>query len=258
MKNYKITFLGTCACDFSDKLNNEFKDCFDKNARRASAVMINDNFLIDSGLHVLDSLRIAKKDLGEISDIFISHLHSDHFNLDNIKKIAKCTKSLRLWVREDAEIPQIENVQIVKMTPYTEYEVKSGVYVTGLLANHDPSSCPQHLIFKCGERKLFYGCDGAWLLTPTYNYLKKAELDVAIFDCTMGDYLGDYRVGEHNCISMLRILLPSLKNERIITNDTRVYFSHLAPSLHKPHDETEIIANGFGASVAYDGLVTEL
>lgn len=258
MQTYKITFLGTCACDFSDKLNNEFKDCFDKNARRASSVMINDSFLIDSGVHILDSLRIAKKDASKITDLFISHLHSDHFNLENIKEIAKCTKLLRLWVREDAEIPQIENVHVVKMTPYVEYEVKNGVYVTGVVANHDPSTCPQHIILKFGEKKLFYGCDGAWLITPTYNYLKRLELDVAIFDCTMGDYLGDYRIGEHNSIPMIRLMLPSLKNEKVITENTKIYLSHLAPSLHKPHDETETIANAFGASVAYDGLVTEI
>ena len=74
----------------------------------------------------------------------------------------------------------------------------------------------------------------------------------------MGDYEGDYRIGEHNSIGMLRVMLPSLRTVNIIDGHTKVYFSHLAPSLHKSHTETEQIAKELGASVAYDGLEVEI
>jgi hypothetical protein len=88
--------------------------------------------------------------------------------------------------------------------------------------------------------------------------LERRRLDLAVLDCTMGDYDGDYRIGEHNSIKMLRVMLPSLKKVEIIDEHTKVYFSHLAPSLHKPHDETVEIMKEIGASVAYDGLEIEI
>ena len=252
-----LTFLGTCACDFSKKLQNEFKDCFDYDARRASAMMIGDEYLIDCGVHVLDSLRIAKKDTAKITDIFVTHLHWDHFNADHIAKIAE-DHAVRLWVREDAEIAPISNVSVVKMKLFEKYEVADGFFVTGMVANHEISTCPQHFIFEKDGKKVFYGCDGGWLINLTYNFLRDQKLDMAVLDCTMGDYDGDFRIGEHNGIPMIRLLLPSLKTIGAITDETKIYLSHLAPSLHEPHAETVKIASQFGADVAYDGLEIEI
>ena len=106
--SFEITFLGTCACDYSPKLETEFKNRFDKNARRSSCTLMNDCYLIDGGDHLLDSLRIYGKNGNEIDDMFISHLHRDHYNRDHIAKIAEGKKEpLRLWVREDAVIEEI-------------------------------------------------------------------------------------------------------------------------------------------------------
>lgn len=253
----ELTFLGTCACDFSKKLQNEFKDCFDKDARRASSMMIGDNYLVDCGVHVMDSLRIAKKDAGKITDIFVTHLHWDHYNRDHVAKIAEDHK-VRLWVREDADIAPIENIEIKKMKLFQKYEVREGFFVTGTVANHDVVTSPQHLIFEIDGKKIFYGCDGGWFINTTYNFLRDQKLDLAVLDCTMGDYDGDFRIGEHNGIPMIRLLLPSLKTINAIGDGTEVYLSHLAPSLHKPHDETVRIVGELGAKVAYDGLRIEI
>lgn len=111
----KILFLGTAACDYSPELNGKFKEKFDFDARRSSCALINDTVLVDCGDHTVDSLRIAETDVSKITDILITHLHSDHFNVQNIKHIASLTKNkLRLWIRKDAKIPKIGNVEIVK------------------------------------------------------------------------------------------------------------------------------------------------
>ena len=250
-----ITFLGTCACDFSKKLENEFKDCFDKNARRSSAMLIDDAYLVDCGPHTLDALRIANKDASKITDIFVTHLHKDHFNTDNINAIAgKRSEQLRLWVREDAKLNGLENVTVMPMPLFSSCEVAPDFKVTGLIANHDQNACPQHLLFEKNGKKAFYGCDGAWLINKTYYHLRNKNLNLMVLDCTTGDYLGDFRMGEHNSIPMLRVMLPSLRTFKIVDEQTKVYFSHLAPSLHAPHDETVKIATAMGACVAYDGL----
>ena len=258
MGNVKIRFLGTCACDFSPKLENEFKYCFDKDARRSSSMLINDNILVDCGIHTLESLDIAKIPYEQITDILITHTHDDHFLPQNIEEIAKNRHvHLRLWVREDANIPEFKNVEIIKMKLITKYE-KHGITVTGVPANHDQRTAPQHLLIEFGDKKIYYATDGAWIMCDALRYIRGANLALMVIDATIGDCEGDYRVGEHNSIPMIRHMLPSLKTNSIINENTKVYLSHIAPSLHKPHDETVEIARAFGADVAYDGLSTEI
>lgn len=250
-----VVFLGTCACDFSKRLETDLKDTFDKDVRRSSSILIDREILVDCGPHTLDSLRIAGIRLDSISSVVITHLHDDHFNIDNILAIAKSKNTpLKLYVREDADIDISCDVEIVRMKPFAQYCLNNGITVTGMDANHDASAYPQHLLFKKNGKSIFYGCDGAWLLNTTYYALQNAKLDMMVLDCTTGDYEGDYRMGEHNSIPMLRVMLPSLRTFGVTYENTKVYFSHLAPSLHASHDETESIAEKMGAHVAYDGL----
>ncbi len=255
----KIKFLGTCAYDYSPRLDTDLKDKFDLDARRSSSMLIDGHILVDCGTHTPNALDIAGVCYDDITDIVITHLHCDHFEPKNIEKIAKNRHTpLSLWLREDASSLEISNVKINKMALYTKCELPCGASVTGMRANHDESACPQHLLIEKDGKSIFYGCDGAWLLNTTYYHLNKRKLDLAVLDCTMGDYDGDYRIGEHNSIKMLRAMLPSLKTVDIIDEHSKVYFSHLAPSLHAPHEKTEQIAREMGAHVAYDGLEIEI
>lgn len=250
-----ILFLGTCACDYSPLLQTTYKDEFDKNARRSSCVLINGRYLIDCGQHCLEELRIAKIDLAQITDIFVTHFHSDHYNVECIKQIAHASeRTLRVWVRADARAIGISNVEWKLMKKGTQYSVAQGVSVTGLLANHDENVFPQHILFKIDGKKILYACDGAWFLHETYYALKNANLDFLVLDGTCGDYDGEWRMAEHNSIPMIRLMLPSLKNWGVINDNSQVYISHIAPSLHKPHFETVEIMKTMGVKVAFDGL----
>ena len=259
MKNIEITFLGTCACDFSPRLKGECRERFDLDARRSSAIMIGESVLVDCGVHTLESLRIAGKDIKKITDVFITHLHGDHFNADNLRAIAnEKDEPLLVWVREGANIEPMLNVQVMQMKQFDSYEAKNGISVIGMPANHDPAAYPQHFVITVDGKKLFYGCDGGWLLNETYNALRGAKLDMVVLDATVGDYEGDFRAAEHNSIPMVRLLLPSLRTIGAIEEKTVIYLSHIAPSLHVPHERTVEIANAFGAKVAFDGEITTL
>lgn len=254
-----ILFLGTCACDYSPLLQTTYKGVFDKNARRSSCALINGKYLIDCGQHCLEELRIAKIDLAQITDIFVTHFHSDHYNVECISQIAKASeRKLRVWVRADARVIGISNVEWKLMQKGTQYAVDKNMRVTGLLANHNESVYPQHILLETQDKKIFYALDGAWFLHETYYALKNAKLDFLVLDCTCGDYEGDYRIGEHNSIPMIRLMLPSLKKWGTIAENTQVYVSHLAPSLHKTHEETVQILQKDNICVAYDGLSVQL
>ncbi len=248
----KFQFLGTCAADFSPRLQGDCKDRFDFDARRASCAIINGRYLLDCGPHCPESLAIAGYDPKDITDIFITHTHNDHFKKDSVAYIAK-DHSVRLWVREDAVIPEIENVTVIRMNNYEKYDVNDELSVTGLPANHAEKTCPRHLLVEIGGKKIFYGMDGGWLLNRTYAHLWHQNLDLCILDCTCGDYVGDYRMGEHNSVPMIRLMLPSFRTVGIIDDHTLIYISHLAPSLHKSHAETVEICKKDNINVAYDG-----
>ena len=249
----EIRFLGTCACDYSPKLKTEFKDKFDADARRSSCVLINKGILVDCGEHTLDSMRIAGVKKEDITDIVITHLHDDHFNEKNIESIAaSCVRKLRLWVRDDAVLPEMNGVEIMRMQRKVAYELSEGVFVTGLIANHDETTFPQHLYFEREGKSFFYGCDGAWLVYDTFTWLYRKKITLFVFDGTCGDYSGDFRMAEHNSIPMIRLMLPSLKTVDAITDDTLIFISHIAPSLHKTHKETTELLKNDKINVAYD------
>ena len=251
-----ILFLGTCACDYSPLLETIHKNTFDKDARRSSCALVGGRYLIDCGEHCLEELRIAKINPAQITDIFVTHLHSDHYNKENIRHIASASdRVLRVWVRFDAKVPDIPNVEWKYMQQGTQYSVDENTAVTGLLANHDANAYPQHILMETNGKKLFYALDGAWFLNETYYALKNTQLDFLVLDCTCGDYEGDYRIGEHNTVPMIRLMLPSLKKWGAIAENTQVYVSHLAPSLHKSHEETVALFEKDGVHVAYDGLL---
>ena len=255
MKN-ELLFLGTSACEFSPRLETDLKDKFDKDARRSSAAIIDSRFLLDCGIHTYESLGIAGIDPSQVTDIFITHLHRDHYNEDNIAAIAKAG-GVRLWVREDAKEISIPGVTVMRMKPFVKYEVCEGVSVCGLPANHDPRVTPQHLLIEYNGKKLLYALDGAWMLHDSFKHLTNMALDLAILDCTSGDYVGDFRMGEHNSIPMIRLMLPSLRTIGAFADNTHVVISHMAPSLHECHEKTVGIMAPLGVTVAYDGLCIE-
>ena len=251
----KLLFLGTAAANFSPRLKTDCKDRFDKDARRASCILIGENYMVDCGMYAMESLRIAGTDISKITDIFITHLHADHFIPEHIAQIAQGKqKPLRVWVRRDAQLPDIPNTEVIYLPRHTPVRLSDTMTVESIDANHDPKAFPQHLIFTVNGKQLLYALDGAWFLTESYRYLRNRKLDVAVLDATCGDYVGDYRMGEHNSIPMIRLMLPSLRTWGAFREDTRVYLSHLAPKLHLPHEETAALVAKDGLLVAYDGL----
>lgn len=262
MDNMKITFLGTCACNYSryeHRFSEDLLDSFDNDARRAASMLVDGHIMVDCGPHAADALHIAGASAKDITDIVMTHLHSDHFVPENVEKLAqKKGETIRLWVSEDVELPMMKSIEVRRMRKFETYALNDEVSITGLSANHDPQTYPQHLLFEKGGKTLFYGCDGAWMMTATFNYLSKKRLDTMVLDATVGDYEGDFRMAEHNSIPMIRLMLKSLKTQEIVAENTKIYLSHIAPRLHKSHAETVEIVKKDGLFVAFDGMNIEV
>ena len=252
---FHLTFLGTGAADFSPKLADEFRGRFTKEARRSTSALLDDHVLIDCGPHTWESMEIAGISPDAVSDLVFTHLHGDHFNEENVRRLAAAKSApLHIWVRGSADFPEIAGTIVHKMELYSEYDLGGGLTLTPVDANHDQNVHPEHLLFARDGEKMLYALDGAWFINKAYNFLKNASLSLLVIDATCGDYEGDFRMAEHNSIPMLRLMMPSLIKVKMITPETKIVLSHLARTLHKSHEETVEIVRNDGYIVAYDGM----
>ena len=248
----EILFLGTGAADWFEEENGFY--------RRHSAALINGELMLDCGEYIFDFARSFgnEKLYDNVTDILITHSHSDHFRAESVRKLAESQK-IRVGCDKAimSEIGEHPNIEFVVFAPF-ETKTMGRYEVTAVLANHhiviDGDACAFHYIIKTPDgREVFYGLDGAWFLRPSWNEMKKHKFDIMVLDCTVGDS-NDWRLCEHNTIPMLRMLVEGINMENMVAEKGVIVASHLARTLHKPHEETKDILQKAGMLTAYDGM----
>lgn len=249
----ELLFLGTGAADWHIEDKGEF-------FRRNSAALLNGSLMLDCGSHIFDFAKDAGDDTlySGVTDVLITHSHSDHFSGESVLKLAEgnkirlgCTRAVREKVGENP------NIECIILKPFEEV-CMGGYKVIPLLANHgaviNEKDAAFHYIIKAPDGKcLFYGLDGAWFLRPSWEEMKKHKFDVMVFDTTVGD-MDDWRVFEHNTIPMLRFMIKEIKAQKLLKDGGCLVASHLARTLHPSHDETSEILKGLDMQTAFDGM----
>ena len=224
----KITFLGTGAADWHKKREGttEF--------RRYSSALIDEVLLIDPSPQVLDALDEFGKDAARIQYIINTHKHKDHF----------CEETIRALESNGASFVDLNDGDCMELGAYT---------VRAYAGNHSTCEKTVHFIISDGERTLFYGLDGAWLLYEEVQAIKKYHPDLAVFDATIGNMDGDYRIFEHNNLNMV------LEMKKTLTPYIgKFVISHMARTLHTDHKTLSSDMQAHGVTVAYDGFETEI
>ena len=223
----KITYLGTGAADWVMKLHKNMAGF-----RRRSSLLIDDVLLIDPGPDVPDAFETFKKDMNGVRYIINTHPHDDHFNENTVK--------------------MFKNARFVE-TCDGEFYVLGKYVINAYKANHATAPKANHFIITDGEKTLFYGLDGAWLNYEEVAAIKSSAVDYAVFDLTVGDIDGDFRIFEHNNISMV------LEMQKTLKPDIKQFaVSHMARTLHGTHAELEARLAPFNIEVAYDGFEREI
>ncbi len=225
----KITFLGTGAADWPIEKTENMTEF-----RRLSSVLIDDTLLIDPGPQVFDALNEYGKDPQNIKYIINTHKHFDHF----------CGETVSGLEANGAKFSTLLGGDVKNIGDYT---------VCAYSANHSTCKNTVHFIITDGERTLFYGLDGAWLLYDEVQAIKEYKPDFAVFDATVGDIDGDYRVFEHNNLNMVLEMKKSLKNYI-----GKFCISHMARKLHTDHKTLNEKMKQCNIIAAYDGLEIEI
>jgi adenosylcobinamide kinase/adenosylcobinamide-phosphate guanylyltransferase len=223
----KIRFLGTGAADWPAK-----KPADAAEFRRLSSALIDGVLLIDPGPDVPDALARFGKDPTAIRTVLFTHRHGDHF----------CAATVE-WLSGAALVP---------LQPGEEREL-DGFCVRALAANHPTAKSPVHFLIDDGERRLFYGLDGAWLLMDEVKAIQSRGVDLAVLDATVGDVPGDYRIFEHNNLNMV------LEMQKTLSPFVKTFcISHMARTLHTDHNTLSEKMKKYDVITAYDGLSIEI
>ena len=211
-----------------------------ENFRRFASLLTDGRLLIDPGPCLFEFEKtFGYRDLyAGVTDIVCTHRHSDHYSPQTRARLEAM----------GARFHDTNPWGVLELEHYT---------VRAYPANHRTAENPMHFVVESKDdgRRVFYGCDGAWMFYETARALfALGRIDLMIFDCTIGDIRGDYRIFEHNDAVMAAEMKAAF--EKICP---RFMVSHLARTLHPAkHGDAAAALSKYGLETARDNLIVEL
>ena len=262
----ELLFLGTGAANWPKRYPPLNKKLSIGEVRGMSSMLVNGHILIDCGPTVRDAMKRYDANPAGITDILLTHTHSDHLHDDALLALVASRDAtlgpVRFWGDAEAlkKVPDSNRIEKRPVGVGQGFLI-DGLAVTGLEANHQvegsKEKCLIYLIEAVASNVL-YATDGAWLLTSTWNYLRKKRLDAVIWDATCGEGSGDYRVFSHNDLTMIRHMNQSLTKGKVLKPDAKIILTHIARGLHPAHEVLEKRLLPEGLIPAYDGMIVSL
>ena len=283
----KITFLGTAAANAFPEAFCRCANCEQARAlggpslRTRSALLINDDLLIDLGPDIMAAAHMHGCSLINVRYCLQTHPHADHLDLSHLLSRSPefgvvgapvlnfyaspgtLKRAAQTFERDLASYPLLSpeaekhlNLKIYPIDPLQPFTL--GEYrVIAFPANHAPSMGAMLYSIEVRGRTVFYGTDTATFFEQTWEAFHQCNLqfDVVILDHTYGpdqpgsDHLSAHQVIEH---------ANRMRNEGILRPNGRVFAIHIAHEGNPAHPQLAVFARQNGYEVAYDGLVLEI
>ena len=279
-----VTFLGTAAANAYPEAFCRCENCERARAlggpslRKRSALLINDDLLIDLGPDVMTASNQHGCPLTRVRYCLQTHAHADHFDPSHFlsrspgygvvgaPRLQFCASrgtllaAAQLLERDcapegllDPEMRERLNLELRPVEAFQTFGL--GRYrVTAFPANHDPVVEPLLYAVEAEGRTLFYGTDTAALAEETWQGFHRYGLrfDLVILDHTYGP--GKHG-GEHLSARLVREHLARMREEGLLADGGRALATHIAHDANPPHPELAAFAAQHGYEIAFDGLV---
>lgn len=281
----KITILGSgggegypapfCGCDHCV----EARRVGGKSIRTLSQTLVNDDLLIDYPADTASHALRHGLNLGDISNILITHAHSDHLAPIGISLRGGCYAhklkypELNIYgssvasdvftgvmsaygIKMDKGI--LETVHFNEILAYETKEI--GNYrVTALPAKHAPDLIPLNYIIEENGKTLIYFHDTGFPDMSVLDFIKGRSFraDCVMMDATMGVMQIDDTF-KHMSFDQDKRLAELLKKLGIANENTRFIANHITHNKAETHEKIEEIFEGSGIEVSFDGKVVEI
>ena len=278
-----ITFLGTsaanayplafCRCGNCERA----RELGGASLRRRSAMLIDDDLLIDLGPDIITGSFLAGRSLAGVRHCLQTHSHADHLDPSHFeprtaewavvgvprlnfyassataRTVAAHYRGFydpvdlldqRAQERLNLEIHQVEALQSFAVGSYR---------VTAFPANHDAAVDPLLYAIEGHGRSVFYGVDTAALPEQTWQAFHRHafRFDVVILDHTYGPGLPGT---DHLSADQFIEQVGRMREESLLTDTARAFATHISHEGNPPHPELAEFAAGHGYEIAYDGL----
>lgn len=246
--------------------------------RKRSAVLINDDLLIDLGPDIMTASNQLGRPLTRVRYCLQTHAHADHldpshflsrsprYGVVGAPRLEFCASRRTLLaaakllerdcapfsfldpaegMRLNLDIHPVEAFQTFTLGPYR---------VTAFPANHDPVVEPLLYAVEADGRSLFYGSDTAGLSEETWQGFHRHgwRFDLVILDHTYGPGKSG---SDHLSARLVREHLARMRQEGLLTREARAFATHIAHDANPPHPDLVAFAARHGYEIAYDGLV---
>lgn len=268
----RLQFLGTGAADWPDRPSDG-----ERVFRHHASLLVNHSILIDPGPEICSYAgTLPGIDLRQIEAVFVTHTHPDHWNLNTMCQLLQLSeqkirlyfhsgagKNLRLYEEKTKNSvlskELMDKLILCPMRRGQKVRVGNTIW-QNLEANHyiGRGERGSHYLITEGEETWFYGCDGGWFTTRTWDEMKKHRFDGVIFDGTVGENSSDFRLAGHNTLEMNRILAKAMKSQGMLKTEAKLYLSHFGMTTYETgpeHIREKVESAGF--RMAEDGMVAE-
>jgi phosphoribosyl 1,2-cyclic phosphate phosphodiesterase len=278
-----LTFLGTAASNAYPEAFCQCPNCEQArrlggpSLRQRSAVLINDDLLIDLGPDIMTASHLHRRPLTNVRYCLQTHAHADHLDTSHFLSRSPgygvvgaprlhfyASPGTLRWAAHLLErdcapdgflspaMGEHLNVETHSVEALQSFSV--GRYqVTAFSANHDPGVEPLLYAVQMHNACLFYGTDTATLPEETWRGFHQHQLrfDLVILDHTYGTGQPDQ---DHLNAEQFVAHIARLREEGRLTDTARIFATHIAHDRNPAHPELVNLGRQHGYEIAYDGL----
>jgi phosphoribosyl 1,2-cyclic phosphate phosphodiesterase len=270
----RLTFLGTAAAEgypgiFCDCPNcNEARTLGGRNLRFRSALLVNNDLLIDFGPDLLASAQRFNLNLSGVTTGLVTHAHMDHFFLGNFSMRQPAfthrlpIPTLRLFGPQevtDGLVQSFPDLAIPRVEIRTVHAFdcwQDGIYnFTAYHAYHAVDTL-ETLFYSVdeGQHALLYATDTGAFPIDTWQALEGRSFDVIVLEETLGS--GEYP--QHMNFTTFLEHAERMRAAGMLRPGGRLIAHHFSHSGNPTHEKLEAFFTPHGVEVAYDGMEINL
>lgn len=270
----RLFFLGTAAAEGYPGIFCNCANCQQarllggKNLRFRSALLVNDDLLIDFGPDLLASALRFNLSLWGVTTGLVTHAHSDHFFPGHFGMRGDAftgklpPPNLRLFGPQDvaemleATFSDLDELHLESHTVHAFDTWKSGRYtITAYHAFHAVERL-EALFYSVedGRHAFLYATDTGPFPEDTRQALSGRSFDVIILEETLGSGQYNQHLGFDTFIEQL----AWMRTAGMLRPGGRVIAHHLSHTNNPSHEQLEATFRPQAVEVAYDGLEIDL